>query len=65
LLAQLDTFYEKKGYQPADNPCRWLFIQNHEAIGLVSRKLPNSLLYKPIGDKKWGQGLVDFLGYMF
>lgn len=59
------TYYERLGFTTAENPCRWLSIRNHETIGLMQRRLPGQLLYKPLGEKKWREGLVDFLGYMF
>lgn len=59
------SFYERLGFRVADNVCRWMSIGDHISIGLVQGRLPGSLLVKPLGDKKWGEGVVDFLGYMF
>jgi GNAT superfamily N-acetyltransferase len=58
-------FYERAGFRVENNICRWVSIGDHISVGLVQGRLPGSLLVKPLGDKKWGEGVVDFLGYMF
>lgn len=58
-------FYERAGFSVKDNLCRWVSIGDHISIGLVQGRLTGSLLVKPLSYKKWGEGVVDFLGYMF
>jgi GNAT superfamily N-acetyltransferase len=65
LISDEHGFYERAGFRVADNICRWVSIGDHVSIGLVQGRLPGSLLVKPLGGKKWGEGVVDFLGYMF
>lgn len=65
LQASEPAFYLHQGFQQADNLCRWLLIQEHQSIGLSQRRLPDSLMYKPLGNKTWENGLVDFLGSLF
>jgi len=74
LLRQLDflvlvtdeqEFYLSKGFSPLNNLCRWVSIRNHETFGIVQGRLSKGLLIKSVSGKKWGDGVVDLLGYMF
>ncbi|MFZ2899341.1 MAG: GNAT family N-acetyltransferase [Saprospiraceae bacterium] len=65
LISGEQGFYERAGFRVENNLCRWVSIGDHISIGLVQGRLPGSLLVKPLGGKKWGEGVVDFLGYMF
>jgi len=65
LISSERGFYEQAGFSVEGNICRWVSIGDHVSIGLVQGRLPGSLLVKPLSGKKWGEGVVDFLGYMF
>ena len=65
LMADVQRFYQKNGYKIYKNPCKWLMINNHQTLGVTKRKVEDSLMAKPLGDKLWKDGVVDFLGYMF
>ena len=64
LIAQNHALYEKNGFQLVNNTCRWLMINSNQTLGVGHRRIDRSLLIKPIGEKKWNPGLVDFLGHM-
>lgn len=65
LVSGEREYYERAGFRVEDNICRWVSIGDHVCIGLVQGRLPGSLMVKPVSGKKWGDGVVDFLGYMF
>jgi len=65
LIAQDHQFYQSNGYHLHTNTCRWLMINEHQTLGVNHRNIDDSLMIKTLGDKKWNQGLVDFLGYAF
>ena len=58
-------FYEKLGFKLVQNTCRWLMINEHQMLGIAHRRIEESLMVKPVGDKQWKSGLVDFLGHIF
>ena len=65
LTATEHHFYLKNGYKLFSNNCRWLFINEHQTLGVKNRYLPEALLIKSLGEKKWSEGIVDFLGTVF
>ena len=65
LIGHEQAFYQKMGYSPQNNRCRWVSIGDHQSIGLVEGRLPGGLWIKPVSGKIWGDGVIDFLGYMF
>ncbi|MEM6964067.1 MAG: GNAT family N-acetyltransferase [Bacteroidota bacterium] len=65
LIAQEQNVYKKNGYQSCDNDCRWLIINELQALGVAKRTLENALMVKPLGQEKWEKGTVDFLGCLF
>ena len=65
LIAWNTAVYEALGYQASDNPCRWLIMQNNQSLGLAQRSIPQGLMIKPLGKKKWTNELLDFLGPIF
>ena len=65
LIAWTPEFYQSMGFQMAHNRCRWLLIQNDQSLGLAQRKIENGLMIKPVGDKVWNDGSLDFLGPVF
>lgn len=65
LTATEPELYLKNGYQLYSNTCRWLFINEHQTLGVKNRHLAEALLVKPLKEKKWSTGIVDFLGTVF
>ena len=59
------NYYRKHGFQLVQNVCRWLIINNHQMLGIGHRRIEESLMVKPLGDKPWNTGLIDFLGHIF
>ncbi|MDX1943136.1 MAG: GNAT family N-acetyltransferase [Saprospiraceae bacterium] len=65
LQAQEPQLYENHGFQMQSNLCQWLLIQNNATLGVARRRLEQSLMIKPLNNKQWETGLVDFLGHVF
>ena len=65
LVAPDKELYLKNDYQETDNICRWLLINQSKTFGVSQRSIGNSLMVKPLGEKKWNEGLLDFLGHIF
>ncbi len=65
LQANEAKLYENNGFQPQENLCQWLLITQNKTLGVARRRIEHSLMVKPLGDKIWKPGLVDFLGHVF
>lgn len=65
LFADDDRIYAKHGYQRADNPCRWLKINEHTTFGVAEETMDDALMYKRIGATNWRPGVLDLLGYLY
>lgn len=65
LLARDHPFYLTNGFQAVDNRCKWVLIQDHTCLGVLHREIKQTLMVKPLSDKVWENGLVDFLGHIF
>lgn len=65
LVTADHNYYRKHGFQLVQNICRWLIINNHQMLGIGHRRIEESLMVKAIGDKKWNDGMIDFLGHIF
>jgi len=65
LIAQEQNFYKKNAYKTFDNNCRWLIINETQSLGIAQRSLDHALMVKPLNEKKWKKGTVDFLGSLF
>lgn len=65
LIAQDQKFYKKNGFEAVNNNCRWLIINDTQALGLAQRSLGNALMIKTLSKKNWGKGMVDFQGCLF
>lgn len=65
LLTNVDEFYLKKGFQKADNPCRWMMVQNNHSLGLVRRRVETGLMYKKMNDVEWPGKEIDLMGHVF
>jgi len=65
LIASDQQLYLKNGFLPVDNTCRWLLISEHATLGVAQRHIESALMVKPLGKKRWKNGVVDFLGPIF
>jgi predicted N-acetyltransferase YhbS len=64
LFARDARLYERNGFVRADNPLRWVKIDEHRTIGIAEQPLVE-LMIKPLTTRPWPAGLVDLLGYQF
>ncbi|MEO1626543.1 MAG: GNAT family N-acetyltransferase [Bacteroidota bacterium] len=65
LMAKERGIYEQHDFQLVDGYCRWLIIQNFQTLGVGQRRLDDCLMYKALGEATWGEGPIDFLGWIF
>ncbi|HMN91357.1 MAG TPA: GNAT family N-acetyltransferase [Saprospiraceae bacterium] len=65
LQATDPAFYLRHQFANYDNTCKWLLIQGNQTLGVVHRRLSQSLMVKPLGTTPWKNGPVDFLGHVF
>jgi len=66
LVTDIPDFYQKLGYTTSVLRVSWLKISQGRNIGIGEEKISDSfLLYKEISGKKWTEGNLDMLGYMF
>ncbi len=65
LTASDYQLYLNNGYQLHSNTCRWLFISDHQTLGVKNQHLSDTILVKALAEKKWSAGTVDFLGPVF
>jgi predicted N-acetyltransferase YhbS len=65
LMAQHHPLYESNGFQSVNNNCKWLLIQDNQSLGVIHRKMKQALMVKPLKEKDWPEGLVDFMGHIF
>jgi GNAT superfamily N-acetyltransferase len=64
LFATDRRLYERHGYRRADNPLRWLRIDEHASLG-IGEEAVDELMVKPLTTRPWPEGPVDLLGYLF
>ncbi|MBB6022333.1 putative acetyltransferase [Paenibacillus sp. JGP012] len=66
LFADNMTLYSKNGYTSVGNKCKWLKIDNESLITKgIGYELIDELMVKAVGKKKWINGDLDLLGYLF
>ncbi len=65
LTATDHPFYLNNGYQRHHQYCRWLFISDHQTLGVKNQHLQSTLLVKALGTTTWPEGTLDFLGEIF
>lgn len=66
LVTDHPLFYEKIGFKTVDITTKWLKIDNHENYGLGNEKIEDAyFMVKQISNKKWEDGELDYLGYMY
>lgn len=65
LMADDARIYLDNGFQHVPNvPASWLRIHEHKNLGIAFEYL-DELYIKPVSQRQWQQGHVDWLGYMF
>jgi len=58
------ALYKRNGFSSVDNICRWVILQSHSTLGVRERQLNNSLMVKTLGQTKWNEGTIDFMGHI-
>jgi N-acetylglutamate synthase-like GNAT family acetyltransferase len=66
LLGGIQDYYQQKGFQMVENSCRWVLLKDYETLGIINRKIPETLLIKSLSDKKWDENAnLDLMGFVF
>lgn len=66
LVTESPKYYEALGYQQVNVTTTWLKIDQHINYGLGTEKIEDvAFMVKQISDKKWMNGNLDLLGYMY
>jgi hypothetical protein len=66
LMTELHTFYEKQGFkQIIPAPTQWLAIEDQASHSLTKQDLSDYFMVKQLSGKRWLEGEIDFLGYLF
>ena len=66
LFADRDDLYVKAGFVHANNPCTWLQINDQQLTTHgIGEDTFTELMIRPVGDKSWTEGTLDFLGYLY
>ena len=66
LFGGIQDYYEQKGFKIVTNSCRWVLMKDYETMGILNRKIPETLLIKPISNKKWNEEAdLDLMGFVF
>ena len=66
LLADRYDLYERLGFRcvrPA--PVRWLAVEDRRSVRVLTRDFAGELMVRPVNGRKWPEGEIDLLGYMF
>lgn len=66
LFADRKDMYLKAGFRSADSKCKWLQINDVDqtTYGIGHEKI-DELMVKEVGDRKWEDGEIDLLGYLY
>lgn len=64
LMADDPRLYVRHGFQRVEAHASWLRIHEHKSYGIACAHI-DELYVKPMRDKAWPTGHVDWLGYMF
>ncbi|MFT5920320.1 MAG: N-acetylglutamate synthase-like GNAT family acetyltransferase [Granulosicoccus sp.] len=66
LVTNAPSFYEKLGFSVIDITTSWLKIHNHKNNGIGNERIKDAFfLIKSVSSKKWNDGTLDLLGYMY
>ncbi|MCT4786983.1 GNAT family N-acetyltransferase [Exiguobacterium aestuarii] len=66
LFADRPDLYERIGFHTVSNTCTWLQIddENQTTRGIGEASF-DELMVRSVGDKKWTEGKLDLLGYLY
>lgn len=64
LISELHDFYVANGFQLVESHASWLRIHEHTNYG-VGVEYVDELYVKPMKDKSWPAGHMDWLGYRY
>ncbi|WP_062263771.1 GNAT family N-acetyltransferase [Endozoicomonas arenosclerae] len=64
LVSENRSFYKRNGFRPLTVPSSWLRLHEYKNYGVAFEYI-DDLWVKPVSDKHWPEGHVDWLGYMF
>ena len=65
LISDKKKLYLSKGFTTISQYCSWMRIDEHKNYGIAFERIENEIMVKQIGRKKWPDGPIDLLGYMF
>jgi predicted N-acetyltransferase YhbS len=66
LLGGIQDYYQQKGFEMVENSCRWVLLKDYETLGVINRKIPETLLIKSLSDEKWDNtATLDLMGFVF
>lgn len=66
LVADSPTYYERLGFRAMDLTTTWLKLDNFRNYGVGKEKITDAFfMVKEISDRRWVNGDLDLLGYMF
>ena len=64
LISEVGAIYSKNGYSNVSAERNWLKVHEHQSYGVEQERI-GEFYVKALGEKKWPNGVVDWLGYMF
>ena len=66
LFADRPDLYEHIGFHTVSNTCTWLQINDeNQTIRGIGEASFEELMIRQVGDKRWSDGTLDLLGYLY
>jgi len=65
LFTKDNRLYKKNSFKTISAYCSWLRINNHKNFGVGFENIKNEIMIKELGENKWENNPIDFLGYLF
>lgn len=66
LMADNPKLYRRLNYiQLSPAPSRWFAIDELKSHSIIERDLSDCFMYKQLSARKWPDGKIDLLGYLF
>lgn len=66
LFADRPDLYERVGFHKVSNTCTWLQIDDeNQTIRGIGEASFDELMVREVGDKRWTEGKLDLLGYLY
>lgn len=66
LFADNKKLYLNAGFKSVNNECTWLKIDDETQTTYgIGHEIINELMVKEVGNKKWENGKIDLLGYLY